>query len=291
MAAPRDGSVRGLVTMVLLLWLALSLREAALAAPSPPAEEGQGASAEGVLSLRAVALPGEAPSRQGERDQERLLRALEDSVDRYATPLQLLGTAPYYSNAQALELVLSYDDVITEAAARYDVEKAMVQAVLFQEIRFLNLLDEVDYFVEATHTYLQRRENYGTSARQGPLSTLPPLPPLVYRLDSSTGLGQIFADTAIQAINWQTGQALYDSGDWHDIRAVWSRLRRDDIYNIHMVALVLSHKRSILQTAGSEGEPSAADIMQAYNGTGELSRRYREVVCGYYAAFQQYENG
>lgn len=291
MAAPQDGSVRWLVTAVLLLWLALSLRGAALAAPSPPAEEGQGTSAEGVLLLRAVALPGETPSRQGEQDQERLLRALEDSVNRYATPLQLLGTAPYYSNTQALELVLFYDNVITAAAARYDVEKAMVQAVLFQEIRFLNLLDEVDYFVEATHTYLQVREAYETSARQGPLPTLPPLPPLVYRLDSSTGLGQIFAGTAILAINWQAEQALYDSEDWHDIQAVWNRLRSDDIYNIHMVALVLSHKRSILREAGSGDEPSAADIMQAYNGTGELSRRYREVVCRYYAAFQQYENG
>ena len=57
-----------------------------------------------------------------------------------------------------------------------------------------------------------------------------------------------------------------------------------------MVALVLSHKRSILQAAASGNEPSAADIMQAYNGTGELSRRYREAVCRYYAAFQQYDN-
>lgn len=219
--------------------------------------------------------------------RQRLLQSLEESVHQYASPLQLAGTAPYHSSEDALEIILSQDESISRAAARFGVEKAMVQAVLFQEIRFLNLLDEVDLFVAATHAYLKQTEDYERLCPEERVFAMPPLRPLVFRLDSSTGLGQIFGDTAIRAINWQAGREVLDRNDWHDLSAVWARLRRDDTYNIEMTALVLAYKRGVLEAQGNPA-PSPADIMQAYNGTGPLSLRYREVTAAYYLAFRRY---
>ena len=282
---------RGVLWAALLVALLLGGLRAALL-PALPSSGGRAAAAETAAPIEIT----RAASRSGGRtmaltqetggDRQRLLAALEESVERYATPLQLLGTAPYYSSEDALALVLSRDQTITAAAARYGVEKEMLQSILFQELRFLNLLDEVDLFVSATHAYLRQRESYESLSPEEQTFALPPVRPVVYRMDSSTGLGQIFADTAIRAINWQAGRAVYDGGDWHDVSAVWTRLREDDAYNIEMAALVLAYKRAVLRLEGTE--PSPGDIMQAYNGTGELSRRYREAVCAYCQAFRQY---
>lgn len=208
-------------------------------------------------------------------------------MDRYATALQLLCAAPYYSNEDALEVVLRFGPAIADAAERYGVEQEMLQAVLFQELRFLNVFDEVDVFVCATYEYLQRVE--GCAQLPWYLQSLspPPAPPPVYRLDSSTGLGQIFAATAIDAINWSEGRTVYDCGNWRDLRTVWLKLKTDDVYNIETAALVLAYKRSLLQDAGNPS-PTPGDIMQAYNGTGPLSLRYRAVTLEYYQAFQTY---
>lgn len=226
----------------------------------------------------------------GGADAERaLLDRLTQSVDRYATPLQRIQTAPYYSNEGALEVVLHYGPVIARAAEQYGVERETLQAVLFQELRFLNIFDEVDAFVLATYDYLQQTEDRLSLPRHLRSFSLPPVPPLVYRLDSSTGLGQIFAKTAIRALNWREGRPVYDESSWKDLRTVWVRLKTDDVYNIETAALVLSHKRSLLREAGNP-DPSPADIMQAYNGTGELSVRYRNVALEYYLAFRAYNN-
>ncbi len=289
MAVSPCGAGRGFVTapkVLLALWLALLLWGAAAVSPLRPAEPagGAGAPPESASPLRALVGPGERdPSGQAAPDRARLLEALEAGVEHYATPLQLLGTAPYYSSRDALAAVLAYDAAVTAAAERYGVEKAMVQAVLFQEIRFLNLLDEVDHFVAAAHTYLQIREDWGQSSPQQRLPALPP----AFRTDSSTGLGQIFAATAIRAVNWREGRTVYDAEDWHDLQAVWDTLRNDNLYNIDMTALVLAYERSVLREKNGT-EPPAADIMQAYNGSGPLSLRYREAVSEYYAAFQAY---
>lgn len=222
------------------------------------------------------------PAGPGAAAKAALLDSLSQSVDAYATPLQRLEVPRYYDNGSALELVLSWDGTVTAAAERHGVEKEMVQAVFFQELRFLNILDEVDRFVAASFDYLERAEEYARRMR-----VLPPALPLVFRLDSSTGLCQIFADTAIRAINWEAGAQVYDRENWRDLRAVWTRLRTDDAYNIEMAALVLAHKRSLLREGGNPS-PTAGDIMQAYNGTGEQSVRYRGAVCRYYLAFRSY---
>ena len=79
----------------------------------------------------------------------------------------------------------------------------------------------------------------------------PPAYPIVYRLDSITGAGQIFASTAIAANNWRFNQGIvtgrrYDVNNKSDRKEMWDKLNKDDAYNINMVGLVLSHKASQL---------------------------------------------
>lgn len=75
---------------------------------------------------------------------------------------------------------------------------------------------------------------------------------------------------------------MYDPTNWKDLRTVWTSLNVNNVYNIDMVGLVLAYKRSSIT------KPTPKTIMQAYNGTGELAKKYGEVTYNYYLAFRQY---
>ena len=99
-----------------------------------------------------------------------------------------------------METVLKYDEAITALAEEYNVPKEMVQAVLFQEIRFYGVDDPIaDILVK-----------------------------LGIRGDSSTGLGQIFASTALDA----TGEEVTSTSK----KSMWNSLQNNE-FNINMVAL------------------------------------------------------
>ena len=63
---------------------------------------------------------------------------------------------------------------------------------------------------------------------------------------------------------------------------MWTSLKNNNVYNIDMVGCVLAYKRSSIT------KPTPRMIMQAYNGTGELAKKYGEVTNKYYLAFHQY---
>ena len=185
--------------------------------------------------------------------KEQLKASLDTAVDGYITPGQRIATLPCMGNDEALEVVLSHDAAIEAASEKYNVDKEMIQSVLFQELRFYNVVRGV------------------------------PVPPIVYRKDSSTGLGQIFASTAIDATNWYE-KTNYDRNDKKDLEKFWNELQDED-YNIDMVGRVLAYKRSTL--------PEGADakrIMKAYNGSGELAEKYSNVTWQYYKAFEEYNS-
>lgn len=114
-----------------------------------------------------------------------------------------------------MKTVILYDDVITDAAKKYDVEKEMIQSVLFQEIRFYGLDDPIaDELVKKSYEYETKIYELGGSF-------LPPIPVIGYRTDSSTGLGQIFAKTAIEATNWYQEDMVYDYSNIEDRKEMW----------------------------------------------------------------------
>ena len=160
----------------------------------------------------------------------------------------------------------------------------MVQAVLFQEVRFEGLEDwPTDAVVMATYSYLDQMEDYSQFVDEHPFLSLfitPPTPPLIMKYDCSTGLGQVYAATAIAAYNWYYGTD-YDTGDHDDLREFWEKLQNDE-YNIEMIALVLAYK---LSYTGSYDQ-----AMKAYNGSNDDAERYRLVTMKYYEAFKKYNS-
>lgn len=116
---------------------------------------------------------------------------------------------------EAIDIVLQYDDQITAAANRYSVPKEMVQAIVLREQATLGLDDTVaDSLVM----------NYYTKGFGQP--------------DSSTGIGQIFARTAIAAENAILKNITLDTKNPKDIWTVWQNLQ-DPTYNIEHVAMIL----------------------------------------------------
>lgn len=211
--------------------------------------------------------------------RDELYDNLKEAVNGYANVGQILKTAPYNSTKEAMKTVILYDDVITDAAKKYDVEKEMIQSVLFQEIRFYGLDDPIaDELVKKSYEYETKKEIYELGG-----SFLPPIPVIGYRTDSSTGLGQIFAKTAIEATNWYQEDMVYDYSNIEDRKEMWFSLQNNS-YNIDMIGMVLAYKRECIKG----DDYTVKDILKAYNGSGQLAEKYSDVAILYYDAFRQY---
>lgn len=214
--------------------------------------------------------------------EEQLQIKLEKAVDGYINLGQMLKTAPCYSTEDALDCVLQYDAEITAAAQKYGVEKAMIQAVLFQEIRFYGIEDPVaDAWVAMTYAEEDRQtENGGGTAGEASLFRM------IRKQDSSTGIAQIYAKTAIEAHNWKYGTE-YDPSDIATLEQFWMGLQ-DDACCIDTEAMVLAKIMDDQQVSTPLTEDETRQVMARYNGTNSWAQKYGEVTARYYAAFQEY---
>lgn len=114
--------------------------------------------------------------------------------------------------------------------------------------------------------------------------------------DSSTGLCQIFAATAIKACNYAISIGLihersYDQGNWHDLYEVWKKLHNDGEYNLSKCALVLMHSAYLVGLSADYYNYGAAEVkavLARYNGTNEKAREYGERNYGLYQIFEKY---
>jgi hypothetical protein len=110
----------------------------------------------------------------------------------------------------------------------------------------------------------------------------------LYVSDSSTGLGQIFAETAIKALNWDGGTRPYNYDDWNDREEIWLQLKYDEAFNIDMIGLICRYNKYILTTEGYTESPSVRDVLRIYNGSGASAEKYGDVTYQYYEAFRKY---
>ncbi len=214
--------------------------------------------------------------------EEQLQIKLEKAVEGYINLGQMIKTAPCYSTEDALNLVLQHDAEITAAAQKYGVEKAMIQAVLFQEIRFYGIEDPVaDAWVSLTYAEEDRQTESG-SRMAGELSLFR----VIHKQDSSTGIAQIYAKTAIEAYNWKYGTE-YDPSDIATLEQFWMGLQ-DDACCIDTEAMVLAKIMDDQQVSTPLTEDETRQVMARYNGTNSWAQKYGEVTAQYYAAFQEY---
>jgi len=191
----------------------------------------------------------------------------------------------FNTDEMTLEKVLSLDAYIESASKKYNVDKAMIQAILYREIRCYGLDDPIsDTLVIEGYAYKQQLEVFQNSSS---FMTPPPTPPIGYRLDSSTGVGQIFAKTAIPAYNLQYG-TNYTIENWKTRQMFWNKLQ-DEKFNVEMVAMVLklvAHEHGYDIDELSDEQRKL--VFKGYNGTGDKATAYGITVQDYYELFSEY---
>ncbi|MGW7303465.1 glycoside hydrolase domain-containing protein [Streptomyces sp. NPDC054829] len=135
-----------------------------------------------------------------------------------------------WSTKESLDLVLHNDALITGMARALKMRKSLIQVPVFWETRHYDTtLDYLgDLGVRVYHTGVQ---------------TVPPVADRFIKRDASTGPGQIFAVTAINARNQAikdgvlSGTTL-DPGRDGDVWNIWQKLNEDPEYNIRQVGYV-----------------------------------------------------
>lgn len=183
------------------------------------------------------------------------------------------------SRFDVTQLGLQHDAVITSLARGYRMRKSFVQTVLLWEAAAESVTDvAADVAVIAT---------YASIFDGGPTP-----PAMVY--DSSTGPCQVFAKTAIEAINWARTQGLTSLparslSNQADMWTIWQKLHNDEEFNITMATLTLL-KAAADKNVASVLNPTAADVhavLAKYNGDqdyGDLHYPLYQLVEGYNAA-------
>ena len=157
-----------------------------------------------------------------------------------------------YTEKKAKSIIARNRPIIEALSRRYPLPAACLQAILFQELIQIDLLD---VFADlAVRSYWVR---YSLRRRLWKLGLVRhPEPWLRWgvfgKRDSSTGYAQIFAYVGIKAVNFALGRGLADraslgipagytlsADNLDDLRRVWLRLYRDTGYNLELAALNL----------------------------------------------------
>jgi peptidoglycan hydrolase-like protein with peptidoglycan-binding domain len=197
--------------------------------------------------------------------------------------------AQIYSTTEALDLAMSYDALTTGLARALRMRKALITVPIFWEIRKLTVLDGL-----ADDGVVQ----YHTGHDWDPTDKW-------IKRDCSTGLGQIFAVTAINARNFCIQQGLItgelkDAERDADVWEIWQRLHNDAYFNISTAAHVLIHaatdiRRNEDDTPTQIPRPSLdySDentrlLLRRYQGFGDAPEEHSYIKLGVYRVFEKY---
>lgn len=200
------------------------------------------------------------------------------------------------------EKIMALDEWITDASRKYRMRKALIQSVVYWEYRSITPDERlVDQAVEAYYTYkVWQSRDLGLPAPEGwnlPVPDVWDLPVPEVKDDSSTGVAQIFARTAIDAHNHAVETSRLDAtpldkDKWGDIWSTWKQLHEDEKYSVGMVALV--HLHSAARTGVSEDDPLRWDetarqkVLTRYNGTGDEAEEYGDRAALIYDIFEKH---
>ncbi|KAJ3272069.1 hypothetical protein HK104_004555 [Borealophlyctis nickersoniae] len=197
-----------------------------------------------------------------------------------------------HSMDDALDVLMSYDVHITNLARSYGVRKALIQTPVFWEYWKQNYGDPVaDANVQNYYAYMEAYEAW----QKLPIGPAPTFP-IGGTDDSSVGIAQIFARTAVKARNWAVSQSLINGNtinadDWHQLEDVWKKLHDDGFYNIGTVPLVLFQGGTEVGVNGirlTYTEDETRLLFQRYNGFGDGAVQYGHELLGAYKIFEKY---
>ena len=189
--------------------------------------------------------------------------ALFEEVWRYlesiGIPEENGGFTHVYTTTEAFDTLLSWDALLTSLSRAYQMRKALIQVPILWELRHLTKQDVLKDAAVRVH--------YETGL---------PGPP-----DSSTGPGQIFAATAIEARNYAVGQGLLndtirDPGSEADLWPIWDKLASDPEYNMGTVPIVHIWGASTVgapRPSLDYNEENTLKVLIRYQGSGPDAER------------------
>lgn len=163
---------------------------------------------------------------------------------------------------EAYDDLIKYDGIITNYSNLFKVRKALIQTIILWEHGVEgadDILGDIGYVIHI-------------------------------KKDSSVGLCQIKAETAMKAYEFAIKEKIVDEKCEKDIRKVWFKLHDDVDFNIKMATLNLLH--CAWQKNGSykydTDESNIKRILERYNGTGKDAIEYAERNYGLYKIFEKY---
>jgi len=148
-----------------------------------------------------------------------------------------------YSDKKAKRIIGKCSALLYALEEEYHVPCACMQAILYQEITQIDLLDiAADWLVACFWLrYSLRKKLHLAGLPRG-------------KKDSSTGYAQVFAATAIRSMLYAQERGIIQSAafaflqEWplrpdrpDDLQAVWKKLHCDKAFNLRMAALTLLH--------------------------------------------------
>lgn len=173
----------------------------------------------------------------------------------------------------AYDNLMKYDEIITKYSNSFKVRKSLIQTIILWEHGvegkddLLGDMAVIDYY------------SLGLGSKK----------------DSSTGICQIFAKTAIEAYNFAVGQGLISEKNLltenkENVKNMWYKLYSDVDFNIKMGTLNLLY--CAWQKNGSykydTDESNIKRILERYNGKGKAAIEYAERNYGLYKIFEKY---
>ena len=207
---------------------------------------------------------------------------------------------PIYNSRAVERIIQKHAEDIHEISAVYGLPGPFLQAILYQEITQIDLVDLlVDEAVRLNwKAYSLRERLTGNTGKNG---TMNRGRSLRGKLDSSTGYAQIFAFVAINAVNFAVERGLITYEDLGirsdhildpdlpaDRRYMWHRLNRDKSFNLKAAALnLIAAAEEVTGRIGFDGY-SAEEIKRIftrYNGTMKQISPYGEEAYLHYLRY------
>jgi peptidoglycan hydrolase-like protein with peptidoglycan-binding domain len=181
----------------------------------------------------------------------------------------------YRSTTQSFDILMNFDGLVTRLARTFRMRKALIQSPLLWETRMYNRLD-----VLGDEAVIDYYDGTGLSTKN----------------DASTGLGQIFAATAIRGRNHciragLIGGTLMDAANENDLWNVWQRLHNDHEYNISTMPTVLIEGAAdvgVPQPSMSTNEEHTRLTLARYNGIDDRAQNYGRAMLGLHQVFEKY---
>ncbi|MEU6306458.1 glycoside hydrolase domain-containing protein [Streptomyces chartreusis] len=183
----------------------------------------------------------------------------------------------YRTTTEAFDILMRYDGLVTRLARTFRMRKAIIQSPLLWEIRMYNSLDVV-----GDEAVIDHYDGTGLSPKN----------------DASTGLGQIFAATAIRGRNHciragLIGGTVMDSANENDLWNVWQKLHNDHDYNVSTMPAVLiegANDVGVPRPSMFTAEEDTRRTLARYNGNDPEGRAeaYGTAMLGLHRVFEKY---